>query len=117
METITLTQLINSLINNNDYSDGTNIIINKDELIYDETLSVYNNLYYKHQLTDAFLFVQYTDDENFVRIHLILPNENPKDSFWKHHLADDWGDGYVWDKLDDDYESSEFTVEYKYEIT
>ena len=116
METITLTQLIKTLIDGNDYPDGTNININRNELIYDDKLSVYNNLYYKHQPTGSFLFVQHTDDENDVKIHIILPNESPENDYWKHHLADDWGNGYVWDKLDD-YKSSEFTVEYKYEIT
>ncbi len=118
MNIITLTELINTLINGNDYPSGINITINRNELIYDNTLSVYNNLYYKHQHTGAYLFVQHTDDENYVSIHIILPNESPKTDYWKHHLADDFGDNpYVWDKLDDDYESTEFDVEYKFEIT
>lgn len=38
--------------------------------------------------------------------------------YCKHHLVDDFADNsYYWDKLDNDYESSEFTVEYKYEIS
>lgn len=114
---ITLTKLIQSLIDGNDYPDGIVITINRDELTYDKSLSVYNNLYYKHQPTGAYLFVEHTDDENFVSIHVILPNESPKNDYWKHHLADDFGDSYTWDKLDDDYESTEFDVEYKFEIT
>lgn len=115
---ITLTQLIQTLIDVNDYPEGIVITINKDELTYDKSLSVYNNLYYKHQPTGAYLFVQFTDDENFVSIYIILPNESPKNDYWKHHLADDFGDNaYTWDKLDDYYESTEFDVEYKFEIT
>lgn len=60
------------------------------------------------------MYVQHTDDENYVRINIILPNETLN----KRHLADDFADNpYCWDKLDNDYESSEFTVEYKYEIS
>ena len=113
---ISLSQLIQTLINGNDYDNGTTITINRDELIYDESLSVYNNAYFKHQPTGSYLYVEYTDDENFVSIHVILPNESPIDDCWKHHLADDFGDDMIWDKLDDDYESTEFDVEYKYEI-
>lgn len=119
MKTVTLTQLIKTLIDGNDYPEETNIIINKNELTYDKVLSVYNNIYYIHQPTGAFLYVQHFDDENDVKINIILPGETLKDSYGKHHLTDDWADNpYVWDKLDDDYDSTkdEFTVEYKYEI-
>lgn len=102
---ITLTQLIQTLIDGNDYHEGTIITINKNELTYDNSLSVYNNLFYKHQPTGAYLYVHHTDDMNDVSIHIILPNESPKNDYWKHHLADDFGEGYVWDKLDDDYNS------------
>lgn len=113
---ITLSQLIQTLINGNDYDNGTTITINRDELVYDKPLSVYNNAYFKHQPTGSYLYVEYTDDENFVSIYVILPNESPIDDCWKHHLADDEADDLIWDKLDDDYESTEFDVEYKYEI-
>lgn len=115
---ITLTELINTLINGNNYPEGIAITINRNDLIYDNTLSVYNNLYYKHQPTSAYLFVQHTDDENFVTINVILPNESPKNDYWKHHVADDFSDNlYCWNKLDNDYESTEFEVEYKFKIT
>ena len=115
---ITLTELINSLINGNDYPEGIAVTINRNELIYDKSISVYNNLYYKHTKTNAYLYVKYTDDENYVELYIILPTENVKINSYEHHLADDFGDNpYVWDKLDDDYESSEFEVEYKFEIS
>lgn len=114
MNTITLTKLLRALINGNDYHAGTNIIINRKELVYRDNISWYNNLLYMHKKTGSYLYVQHTDDENYVRINIILPNETLN----KHHLADDFADNpYCWDKLDNDYESSEFTVEYKYEIS
>lgn len=116
MNNITLTQLINSLINGSNIIDGTLITINKNELIYDKEISYYNNLYYKHTPTNSYLFVRYTDDENDVKIYIVLPNENPKEDNWKHHLADDYGDSYIWDKLDEDNDNVEFTVEYGFEI-
>lgn len=118
MNTITLTNLIKALINGNDYPEGTNIIINRNELAYCNNVSMYNNLFYIHKETGSYLYVQHTDDENYVRINIILPNETLKDSYYKHHLADNFGDNhYYWDKLDNNYKSSEFTVEYKYEIS
>lgn len=118
MNTITLAKLLRALINGNDYPAGTNIIINRKELVYCDNISWYNNLLYMHKETGSYLYVQHTDNENYVRINIILPNETLKDSYCKHHLADDFADNpYCWDKLDNDYESSEFTVEYKYEIS
>ena len=118
MNTITLAKLLRALINGNDYPAGTNIIINRKELVYCDNISWYNNLLYRHKKTGSYLYVQHTDDENYVRINIILPNETLKDSFCTYHLADDFADNpYCWDKLDNDYESFEFTVEYKYEIS
>lgn len=119
MNTITLTELVNALINGNDYPAGTNVIINRNELTYCNDISWYNNLFYRHKETGSYLYVKHTDDESDVRINIVLPNETPKDSYWKHHLADDFSDTYYWDKLDIDYEyeTPEFTVEYKYELS
>lgn len=116
MNSITLTQLINSLVNGSDFQEGTVITINKNELIHDKEISFYNNLYYKHIPTNSYLFVQYTDDENDVKIYIVLPNESPKEDNWKHHLADDYADSYIWDKLDEDNDNVEFTIEYRYKI-
>jgi hypothetical protein len=113
---ISLSKLIRALIKGNDYAKGTIITIDRDELVYDKSLSVYNNAYFKHKPTGSYLYVEYADDENYVSIYIILPNESATDDCWKHHLADDYGDAMIWDKLDDDYEFKEFDVEYKYEI-
>ena len=116
METITLKILIQNLIQGNDYPTGTNIIINRKELVYCDNISWYNNLLYMHKETGSYLHVQHIEDENEVRIYVILPNETVKYSCWKHHLADDYADNsYYWDKLDNDYDFSDFTIEYKKE--
>ena len=112
METITLTEFINSFIKGKEYPKGTNIIINKTELSYNKELSVYNYAFFNHYPTGGHLYIQYSDDENFVEIYFILPNENPMDSYWKHHLADDYADDFLWNKLDDDYEKDELNLEY-----
>lgn len=98
------------------------MIIQKEQILslltYCNNISWYNHPIYKHKETGSFLHIQHTDNFNDVKIYIILPNENIENSYYKHHLADDFGDNpYYWDKLDDDYESSEFTVEYKYEIS
>lgn len=49
MNTITLTKLLRALINGNDYPAGTNIIINRKELVYRDNISWYNNLLYMHK--------------------------------------------------------------------
>ena len=46
MNTITLAKLLRALINGNDYPAGTNIIINRKELVYCDNISWYNNLLY-----------------------------------------------------------------------
>lgn len=116
MQTISLSELINALINGDDYPVGTNIIINRDEFEYIDDISDYNHLFYKHE-TGSYLCVHYTDDEPYVRINLILPGEDLIILNDAHHLADDWSENpYVWDKLDTDEGVQEFTVKYKYEI-
>lgn len=119
MQSISLSELINALINGNDYPIGTNIIINRDEFVYYDNISSYKNLFYKHE-TGSYLCVHYLDD-TYVRIKLILPGEDLKNLSNMHHLADDWSENpYVWDKLDtgdEAPESSEFTVKYRYIIS
>lgn len=51
MNTITLAKLLRALINGNDYPAGTNIIINRKELVYCDNISWYNNLLYRHKKT------------------------------------------------------------------
>ena len=46
MNTITLAKLLRALINGNNYPAGTNIIINRTELVYCDNISWYNNLVY-----------------------------------------------------------------------
>ena len=71
MNTITLAKLLKALINGNDYPAGTNVIINRKELVYCDNKSWYNNLLYMHKETGSYLYVQHTDDENYVRINII----------------------------------------------
>lgn len=40
MNTITLTRLLRALINGNDYPAGTNIIINRNELVYRDNVPI-----------------------------------------------------------------------------
>lgn len=113
---ITLTDLIKTLSDGKDYTEGTQIIINRNELTYDKNLSVYNFAYFKHNPSGGYLYVVYHDDENYVNMYIIFLGENPKDSRYDHHLCDDESDDMYWNKLDDDFQFDEFEVVYKDEL-
>lgn len=115
---MTLTELFNALLQEKDVPKYTTIEINNKELREDTSLSSYNNVFFKHNPSGGYLFVEYTDDTNDVRIYIILPNENPKQCQYKHFLADDVSDNhYCWDKLDNDCTKQCFTILYKCELS
>ena len=113
-KTISLEELINTILKGKDYPAGTKIVFDKSKLEYDEKASYYNNNFYKHIPSNCYLKFETSDDENFVRILLYLPNESFNN--FGHHIADDDDGYYCWDKIFDD-DIDEFTVKYKEEIS
>lgn len=113
-KTISLEELINAILKGKDYPVGTKIVFDKSKLEYDGKASYDNNNFYKHIPSNCYLKFETSDDENFVRILLYLPNESFNNL--GHHIADDDDGYYSWDKIFDD-DISEFTVKYKEEIS
>lgn len=114
---VSLTDLIKTLSNGKDYVAGTQIVIDNNQLTYDDVISSDVRKYYRHNSTGAYLCVQH-NGYGFVSIYLALPTENHNCIHYNHFICDDESDDIdmCWDKLDDDFQFDEFTVVYKDEL-
>ena len=116
---ITLTDLIKTLSDDKDYTKGTQIVINRNELTYDNDISSSNvrkyRKYYRHNPTGAYLCVQHNGC-GFVSIYLALPTENHNCIHYNHFICEDKSDDLYWDNSDDDFQFDEFDIVYKDEL-
>ena len=112
---ITLTDLIKTLSDDKDYIKGTQIVINRNELTYDNDISSNVRKYYRHNPTGAYLCVQHNGCR-FVSFYLALPTENHNCIHYNHFICEDRSDDIYWDDSDDDFQFDEFDIVYKDEL-